>query len=108
LKRHFGKQLLAAMRLFCLEHLLYALTFDEQIAEILRSAGADISTLRRDLENFFDKHIEVVPLKSPRSAATEPAQTPAVQRVLQRAIMHVRSAHERRDNASRSSHCPLF
>lgn len=79
---------------FCLEHLLYALTFDEQIAEILRSAGADISTLRRDLENFFDKHIEVVPLKSPRSAATEPAQTPAVQRVLQRAIMHVRSAQK--------------
>ena len=79
---------------FCLEHLLYALTFDEQIMEILRNAGADIPALRKDLEHFFDKHIEVVPLKTQRGIASEPAQTPAVQRVLQRAIMHVRSTQK--------------
>jgi ATP-dependent Clp protease ATP-binding subunit ClpA len=79
---------------FCLEHLLYALTFDEQIMEILRNAGADIPALRKDLEHFFDKHIEVVPLKAQRGIASEPAQTPAVQRVLQRAIMHVRSTQK--------------
>ena len=79
---------------FCLEHLLYALSFDEQIIEILQSVGTDIPALRKDLEQFFDKHIEVVPVKSNRVAASEPAQTPAVQRVLQRAIMHVRSAQK--------------
>ncbi len=79
---------------FCLEHLLYALTFDEQVIEILQNTGADILSLRKDLEVFFDKHIEVVPLKPGKAPASEPAQTPAVQRVLQRAIMHVRSAQK--------------
>jgi len=79
---------------FCLEHLLYALTFDEQVIEILQNTGADIPSLRKDLEVFFDKHIEVVPLKPGKAPASEPAQTPAVQRVLQRAIMHVRSAQK--------------
>ncbi len=79
---------------FCLEHLLYAMTFDEQVIEILQNTGADISSLRKDLEVFFDKHIEVVPLKPGKAPTSEPAQTPAVQRVLQRAIMHVRSAQK--------------
>jgi len=79
---------------FCLEHLLYALTFDEQVMEILNHVGADLSLLRKDLETFFDKHVEVIPLKTSKVPAAEPAQTPAVQRVLQRAIMHVRSAQK--------------
>lgn len=79
---------------FCLEHLLYALTFDEQVGRILQSAGADIALLRKDLETFFDKHVEVVSVRGAKGQAAEPAQTPAVQRVLQRAIMHVRSAQK--------------
>jgi ATP-dependent Clp protease ATP-binding subunit ClpA len=79
---------------FCLEHLLYALTFDDTIIEVLQSVGADLHLLRKDLENFFDKHVEVVPIKSSSSAIAEPAQTPAVQRVLQRAILHMRSAQK--------------
>jgi ATP-dependent Clp protease ATP-binding subunit ClpA len=79
---------------FCLEHLLYALTFDEQVGRILQSAGADITLLRKDLESFFDKHVEVVSVRGAKGQAAEPAQTPAVQRVLQRAIMHVRSAQK--------------
>ena len=79
---------------FCLEHLLYALSFDEQVMDILNHVGADLSLLRKDLELFFDKHVEVIPLKNTKVPASEPAQTPAVQRVLQRAIMHVRSAQK--------------
>lgn len=79
---------------FCLEHLLYALSFDEQVMEILNHVGADLSLLRKDLETFFDKHVEIIPLKGTKVPASEPAQTPAVQRVLQRAIMHVRSAQK--------------
>ena len=79
---------------FCLEHLLYALSFDEQVMEVLNHVGADLSLLRKDLETFFDKHVEIIPLKGTKVPASEPAQTPAVQRVLQRAIMHVRSAQK--------------
>jgi ATP-dependent Clp protease ATP-binding subunit ClpA len=79
---------------FCLEHLLYALSFDDNVMEILNHAGADLSILRKELESFFDKHVEVIPVKGSKVPAAEPAQTPAVQRVLQRAIMHVRSAQK--------------
>ena len=79
---------------FCLEHLLYALSFDEQVMEILNHCGADLSLLRKDLEAFFDKHVEVIPVRSSKVPAVEPAQTPAVQRVLQRAIMHVRATQK--------------
>lgn len=79
---------------FCLEHLLYALSFDEQVMEILNHCGADLSVLRKDLESFFDKHVEVIPIRGSKMPAVEPAQTPAVQRVLQRAIMHVRATQK--------------
>lgn len=79
---------------FCLEHLLYALSFDEQVMEILNHCGADLSALRKDLESFFDKHVEVIPVRGSKMPAVEPAQTPAVQRVLQRAIMHVRATQK--------------
>jgi ATP-dependent Clp protease ATP-binding subunit ClpA len=79
---------------FCLEHLLYALSFDEQVMEILNHCGADLSLLRKDLEAFFDKHVEVIPVRGSKVPALEPAQTPAVQRVLQRAIMHVRATQK--------------
>jgi ATP-dependent Clp protease ATP-binding subunit ClpA len=79
---------------FCLEHLLYALTFDEKVMEALESCGADIPLLRKDLEHYFAKHMEVIPAKGPQAGVTEPIQTPAVQRVLQRAIIHMKSAQK--------------
>lgn len=79
---------------FCLEHLLYALSFDEQVMEILQRVGVNLPNLRKDLENFFDKNMEIVPVRGSKSLGAEPAQTPAVQRVLQQAILHVRSAHK--------------
>jgi ATP-dependent Clp protease ATP-binding subunit ClpA len=78
---------------FCLEHLLYALSFDEQVIEILQSVGVQVTTLRKDLEHFFDRNMEVVPIRG-KGLASEPSQTPAVQRVLQQAILHVRSAQK--------------
>ncbi|MFO0417228.1 MAG: ATP-dependent Clp protease ATP-binding subunit ClpA [Pseudomonadota bacterium] len=79
---------------FCLEHLLYALTFDEQVIEILKHVGVQVQALRKDIEQFFDRNMEVVPLHSAKGLAAEPSQTPAVQRVLQKAILHVRSANK--------------
>ena len=80
---------------FCIEHVLYAMTYDEKVMEILRNCGASVNTLRKDLEEFFDSQLETVPAggHDPQQYR-EPIQTPAVQRVLQRAIMHMRSAQK--------------
>ena len=71
-----------------LEHLLYVLCFDETTRSILRHCGADIDQLTRDLDQFLDDQVE----RLPSDAVAEPVQTVAFQRVMQRAIMHVRSS----------------
>jgi ATP-dependent Clp protease ATP-binding subunit ClpA len=80
---------------FCLEHILYAFLFDEEIAAILKKCGGDIVTIKKDLEDFFDHHVEKsTPSSGVQAMAdeAEPIQTPAVKRVLQRAILHMHSA----------------
>ncbi len=78
---------------FCIEHLLYALSFEQEVKGILKAAGTDLELLRKDLENFFDKEIEKIDghLIQP-GEDTPPIHTPAVQRVFQTAILHARSA----------------
>jgi len=71
-----------------LEHLLYVLCFDETTQQILRHAGANLPQLRGDLEHYLDHEIEPLP----QGIETDPVQTVAFQRVMQRAIMHVRSS----------------
>src|SRR5712691_8458230 len=72
----------------CLEHVLYALTFDEAVASILRQCGGDVKTLQRELERFFKENLEQLP---ETSREIEPQQTLGFQRVLQRAAAHVQS-----------------
>ena len=43
---------------FCVEHLLYALLFDEEITEIINGCGGSVPDIKRDLEDFFDKHVK--------------------------------------------------
>ena len=83
---------------FCLEHILFALLFDDQILEVLRACGADVSTLRKRLEGYFDVHIEktdeIESKDSDGKSEQEigPHQTPAVQRVLQKAVLQTHSS----------------
>jgi ATP-dependent Clp protease ATP-binding subunit ClpA len=72
----------------CLEHILYALTFDELVAEIIRHCGGDVKALQRDLETFFKDSIEQLAEED----EAEPQQTLGFQRVLQRAAAHVQSS----------------
>lgn len=72
---------------FCVEHLLFALLFDERVIEIIEACGGDIPSLKRDLEGFFKLDVEAM-----QPDEVEPEQTPALQRVLQRAIIHMHSA----------------
>ena len=82
---------------FCVEHLLYSLLFDPEIVDILRHCGADIELLKKDLESYFDEHVETqdmveVPDEFQLGKDIEPIQTPAVKRVLERAIIHSQSS----------------
>jgi len=72
------------------EHLLYALLYDDMGSRILRSCGADIDELKNQLEEFFADKIE----KFAEGAAKEIIQSIGVQRVLQRAMMHVQAAEK--------------
>ncbi len=71
-----------------LEHLLYVLCFDETTRSVLRHCGADLDRLTRDLDEHLDEEID----RLPTDAVAEPVQTVAFQRVMQRAIQHVRSS----------------
>ncbi len=72
----------------CVEHLLYALLHDSDVADVIRHCGGDVAALKRDLEKFFDEKVE----KLPHGVDAGPQQTLAFQRVIQRAAIHVQSA----------------
>jgi ATP-dependent Clp protease ATP-binding subunit ClpA len=80
---------------FTLEHILYALLHDLTGRRILAQCGADIDDLKTRLEKFFAERLETIPAGDPQ----EPTQTLAVQRVLQRAIMHVHGAEKKEVDA---------
>ncbi|MCB0317261.1 MAG: ATP-dependent Clp protease ATP-binding subunit ClpA [Bdellovibrionales bacterium] len=75
---------------FCIEHLLYALLFDEKIIEIIKNCGGKIDEIRKDLEVSFKEEIPTINEKV--ELGFEPKQTPSVQRVLQTAVMQVHSS----------------
>ncbi|WP_165069783.1 ATP-dependent Clp protease ATP-binding subunit ClpA [Desulfovibrio sp. ZJ200] len=74
--------------LLTVEHVLYALTNSMKGRIILEGSGASVAVLREQLEDFFRTELE--PLE--RAANPEVTQTEGVQRVLERALNHIRSA----------------
>jgi ATP-dependent Clp protease ATP-binding subunit ClpA len=71
-----------------LEHLLLALTDDQDSISVLRACGVEIDKLRQDLVGFIDDDLsDLVTAK-----LTEPKPTAGFQRVVQRAAIHVQSA----------------
>lgn len=77
---------------FCIEHVLYALLFDNEIVEIIVNCGGDVSELRKKLEELFDQKLEKINVN--RTDNLEPEQTPAIQRVFHTAILHMHSAQK--------------
>jgi len=71
------------------EHLLLALLDNESAAKVLKSCGADVGGLRRDLGHFVD---ETTPLIPAHETERETQPTLGFQRVLQRAVFHVQSS----------------
>ena len=74
--------------LISVEHLLLAMLDNPSAAEVLRSCGANIDQLRKQLTEFTDEHTPVVP----GSEDVETQPTLGFQRVIQRAILHVQSS----------------
>jgi ATP-dependent Clp protease ATP-binding subunit ClpA len=60
-----------------LEHLLYALTFDDETAEVLKHAGADLERVRETLTEYLADELE-----STARGGGQPRLTLGVQRVL--------------------------
>ncbi|CAM2005970.1 ATP-dependent Clp protease ATP-binding subunit ClpA [Acanthopleuribacter pedis] len=73
---------------FTLEHLLYAMIQTPMAKEILTHCGANLERLRADLENYLINDIESLP----DNIDQDPQQTLTIQRVLQRAALHVQSS----------------
>jgi ATP-dependent Clp protease ATP-binding subunit ClpA len=71
-----------------LEHLLYSYVTDDVSKELLVNCGIDIPKLKGHLERFFIEHLQV----HPETDHKEIVQTVGVQRVFQRAILHMQSA----------------
>ncbi len=74
-----------------LEHLLLAFLKDVWCTKALRACGADVRRLERKLRSFLDESMERVPEGTP----IDVQQTLGVNRVLQRAAIHVLSSEQK-------------
>jgi ATP-dependent Clp protease ATP-binding subunit ClpA len=75
--------------LMSVEHLLLSLLDNTAAAIVLRSCGADIEILQKELTDFLDATTPLIP-KNEADRETQP--TLGFQRVLQRAVFHVQSS----------------
>ena len=80
---------------FTLEHILYAILHDVTGRRILYHCGADLEKLKARLEIYLAERME----KLPEGVEQDPIQTMAVQRAIQRAIMHVHGAEKKEVDA---------
>jgi ATP-dependent Clp protease ATP-binding subunit ClpA len=71
-----------------LEHLLLALTEDQDAIAVFRACNLDLDRLRRDLGEYIDNQLSNLV----GSASTDAKPTAGFQRVLQRAAIHVQSS----------------
>jgi ATP-dependent Clp protease ATP-binding subunit ClpA len=71
------------------EHLLYALLFDDETAAIFRHAGGDPVRLKKRIEAFLDDEVQPLP---DDADAQFPSLSLGFNRAVQRAAMHVQSS----------------
>lgn len=71
-----------------LEHLLLALTEDQDALSVLRACNVNVERLKEDLTDYIDNQLNSI--VGPRGTEAKP--THGFQRVLQRAVIHVQSS----------------
>jgi ATP-dependent Clp protease ATP-binding subunit ClpA len=77
-----------------LEHLLLALLADPTARDIIYACGGNLNTLRKDIEEFFAAHSEMVSA----DPSTLPEQTIAFQQVLQYALLQAQASEQQEVN----------
>ncbi|MEM9696718.1 MAG: AAA family ATPase, partial [Myxococcota bacterium] len=70
------------------DHLAYALLFDEATANVVKKSGGDVKKLKSSLEAFLDNEMDTLP----EGHETSPTLSLGFQRVLSRALAHVQSS----------------
>ena len=73
-----------------IEHVLFAILHDEFGKEIIENCGGDVESLKKTLDDFFSHKMETVAEDNEYVLQ----QTLGFQRVIQRAVNHVRSAEK--------------
>ena len=71
-----------------LEHLMLALTEDEDAVAVLRACNVDLERIRTEVEDFIDHNLDSITLEE----AVEAKPTQGFQRTLRRAVAHVQSS----------------
>ena len=74
----------------CIEHVLFAILHDPAGIDIIENCGGDVDNLKSDLEGYFTDKMESVP----EDDEFVLQQTIGFQRMIQRAVNHVRSAEK--------------
>ena len=74
----------------CLEHMLFAVLNDSAGIEIIESCGGNVENLRKVVEDFLSNQMESVP----EETGYVLQQTIGFQRMIKRAVGHVRSAEK--------------
>jgi len=73
------------------EHVLFAILHDSSGLEIVEKCGGNVENIKANLEMFFNDNMQVLPEESEYVLQ----QTIGFQRVIQRAVNHVRSAEKK-------------
>jgi len=71
-----------------LEHLLLALSEDQDAVAVMRACGVDVEKLRRELTTYVDNELQNLAARR----RDDPKPTASFQRVVQRAAIHVQSS----------------
>ncbi len=74
----------------CVEHVLYAILYDSSGKEIIEHCGGNIEKIKSSLLKYFTKHVECIDNAEDYNLQ----QTIGFQRVIQRAVSHVKSAEK--------------
>lgn len=88
LNRAFSEALNRRHEFLTLEHVLLALLQDKTARDVIRHCGGDVRKLQRELEAFLEEKLEQLPEGSEQL----PEQTPAFQRVLERATLQAQGS----------------
>src|SRR5512144_2930101 len=71
-----------------LEHLLFALLHDRDVAGVVRACGGEVETLKQQLDDFMNKTFE----EADEDTTVQPVLTTMLQRVVQYSQLHAQSS----------------